>query len=821
MFDKYHKRFWPFVVALAFIWVMVSVGDSLAKGGEIQGRRVALIVGNSKYKSVYSLKNAVSDSTSVSAVLSRLGFEVIEVSDATKAQFVVALDKFSAAAKDAEAAVFYYSGHGFQLGGTNFLVPTDAKLNNRDTILKETLRLNDVIKAVQDRNRQTLIFLDACRNNPLPESVRDKTMIDGLAQLDAGTGTFVAFATQPGNITRDGAGDHSPFAAALIEHMETPGISISDMMIRVRNSVEVATLQTQTPWDQSSLRTQFYFSPEEELSADLTDEDKALLLSLPPALRKKFAAQFGIKFGDDGVIVTKTVQIKRRFSISAGGDDAPDVPVAKNKPVIKGRFKIASGTSNNEDVVVASLEPKNNKPAAPVLAPIDDELARNGSTFIPLPNFRPGVEPAKKEADQLVASLSPNETKPEVKQRTDPKPELEIVAKPATPAAKTLPSVESKPETLAKPEVAAKPEKAQVVKKAVTAPIAEKAKAVAVAKKAETAPFAPKITKTPDVPKVFVPEQLKPKSTTAAPLVAEKSSAPAISTKPKATKPRVIAITNPGLAKNPNTPTATVEKDVQVAINSSTRSTTSLKPSFSRSSLKPVVSSAKRLIGKEIIQQPPVEQQSKPVKDIQVAVLEPVTKTTDVRSVEVTPKDKNEKATPLGVQKDLEVAKVAPVGLEDKPKKDVKIASLDSTSATNNSQSDENIAPAVQPTISPPSHALEVQAELARLGCYRSKVDGLWGAYSARALLRYYGNKKIAPSILEPTNEMLTMLRSDEVVVCKRTITKKPKRKVITKKSNKKTKSARKKKGKRIRIRKSKTVRKKALKKSLSKGVFR
>ena len=124
-------------------------------------RRVALIVGNSKYKSVYSLKNAVSDSTSVSAVLSRLGFEVIEVSDVTKAQFVVALDKFSAAAKDAEAAVFYYSGHGFQLGGTNFLVPTDARLNNRDTILKETMRLNDVIKAVQDRNRQTLIFLDA------------------------------------------------------------------------------------------------------------------------------------------------------------------------------------------------------------------------------------------------------------------------------------------------------------------------------------------------------------------------------------------------------------------------------------------------------------------------------------------------------------------------------------------------------------------------------------------------------------------------------------------------------------------------------------
>lgn len=821
MIDKYHKRFWPLVLALAFAWAMVFVGHSFAKGGDIQGRRVALIVGNSKYKSVYSLKNAVSDSASVSAVLSRLGFEVIEVSDVTKADFETALDKFSAAAEDAEAAVFYYSGHGFQLGGSNFLVPTDAKLNDRKTILKETLRLNDVIKAVQDRNRQTLIFLDACRNNPLPESVRDKSMIDGLAQLEAGTGTFVAFATQPGNITRDGAGDHSPFAAALIEHMETPGISISDMMIRVRNSVEVATLQTQTPWDQSSLRTQFYFSPEEEVSADLTDEDKALLLSLPPALRKKFAVQFGIKFSDDGVIVTKTVQIKRRFSISAGGNDTPEAPVAIKKPVIKGRFKIAAGGSN-DDVVVASLEPGNKKPAKPVLAPIDDDLASNDSTFIPLPNFRPGVGRVEKDPDQLVASLSPSETKPEIAQRFDPKTEPEIVAEPAAPAAKTL------------PEVTTKPENVPVIKKAVTAPVAEKFKAAPVVEKTETAPVVKKVTKTPDspkvsAPKVFVPEQLKPKTTTAAPLVAEKFSAPETTAKPKAKKPRVIAITNPGLANSLTVAKAKVEKDVQVAINSSSRNSSRVKSSTSRSSLKPIAVLPTRLVGKEVIQEKPADEQSKPEKDLQIAMLEPESKNTAVRSVEITPKVEKQETTSLGIQDESEVAKVAPVGLEDAKKTgqqlskedDVKVASLDNNSTANNSQSDENITPAIQPTITPPSHALEVQAELARLGCYRSKVDGLWGSYSARALLRYYGNKKIAPSILEPTAEMLTMLRSDEVVVCKRTITKKPRRKVITKKSDKNSKSARKKKGKRIRIRKSKTVRKKALKKSLSKGVFR
>jgi hypothetical protein len=159
--------------------------------------------------------------------------------------------------------------------------------------------------------------------------------------------------------------------------------------------------------------------------------------------------------------------------------------------------------------------------------------------------------------------------------------------------------------------------------------------------------------------------------------------------------------------------------------------------------------------------------------------------------------------------------------LEDKPKGNATVASLNASSDANNSKSGEVLSPVVQPSISPPSHALEVQTELARLGCYRSKVDGLWGAYSARALLRYYANKKIAPSVLEPTSEMLTMLRSDDVVVCKRTITKKPKRKIVTKKPEKISKSASRKKSKRIRVRKSVTVRKKSLKKSLSKGVFR
>ena len=793
MIKNIYQRFWPLLIALAFVWALVFVDQIYAKGGDIQGRRVALIVGNSNYKSVYSLKNAVSDSTSVSAVLSRLGFEVIEVSDVTKDEFSKALEKFSKAAQHAEAAVFYYSGHGFQLGGTNFLVPVDAKLNNRKTILKETLRLNDVINAVQDRNRQTLIFLDACRNNPLPESVRDKSMIDGLAQLDAGTGTFVAFATQPGNITRDGAGDHSPFAAALIEHMETPGISISDMMIRVRNSVEVATLQTQTPWDQSSLRNQFYFLPEEEVSADLTEEDKALLLSLPPALRKKFAAQFGIKFSDDGVILTQTVQIKRRFSISAGGQEPSETPAADKKPVIKSRFKIAAGDSDDEaPVVVASLEPKDKISSRPELSPLDDELENNGSNFIPLPNFRPGATSFEKQDDQLVASLSPKDTKPEVAQRIDLEPEPQKPppesSKPETDANTTVPEVAAKPE----PEIAAKPEP-----EVATKPEPEIA---AKPEKDVTPAVAPELV----IP--IQPQPVIPNSPSIAPVVVEKVDTPVIiaetSVPAKTKKPRIIAITNPALSISPK---QEVEKDIQVAINSPSRSIATIKPSSTRSSLRPVVISPKRLIGKEIKTGQTEDQKTKP--KVQVASLEPAAKRTP--------------------EPELEERKIAPIGLDDTPKvskqekPEVKIASLDSDNSVANSRSDEAIAPVKEPSITPPSQAFEVQTELARLGCYRSKIDGLWGAISARSLFRYYGNKKIAPTELEPNFALLSMLRNDEVVVCKRTIVKKKRiRKIVTKES-KSSRSARKKGGKRIRIRKSVTVRKKALKKSLSKGVFR
>ncbi|MBT0957246.1 caspase family protein [Alphaproteobacteria bacterium KMM 3653] len=277
-----------------------------------EAKRLALVVGNSAYENVYPLKNATNDAEDVADALERMDFEVTLLTDASEADFWTKLDEFAANAEDAESTVFFFSGHAFQFGGANYLVPKDANLSSVDAIKSQTWRLDDIVKKLQDRNRQTLIFLDACRNNPLPESTRDQAG-PGLAKLETGTGTYVAFATQPGNVTSDGAGENSPFTLALLDHMETPGISISDMMIRVRNDVRADTFEKQVPFEQNSLFAQFYFEPEVERSAALTEADYEMIAALDPDTRQRLLAALG----NSGVEIEITI------------DDAPEEPVVE------------------------------------------------------------------------------------------------------------------------------------------------------------------------------------------------------------------------------------------------------------------------------------------------------------------------------------------------------------------------------------------------------------------------------------------------------------------------------------------------------------
>ena len=249
-------------------------------------KRLAIVMGNSNYQSARlpHLANADNDARRLSESLKRLNFDVLTGTDLSSEGFAKLFQQADGKLATASAVLIFYAGHGVQLQGENFLLPVDTPdAQNLEQLTAHAIRLNDVISRFASRERQTFIFLDACRNNPVGKGA---SVADGLAQVEVGENTFVAFATQPGNTTVDGAGDNSPFTTALLQNVEIPGLSISDMMIRVRNETEALTLGRQVPWDQSNLREQFYFTEQQVLDPAQLSASLSRILSDPVAKEK-------------------------------------------------------------------------------------------------------------------------------------------------------------------------------------------------------------------------------------------------------------------------------------------------------------------------------------------------------------------------------------------------------------------------------------------------------------------------------------------------------------------------------------------------------
>lgn len=246
--------------------------------------RLAIVIGNSNYQSARldRLTNAANDADRLSESLRRLNFDVLSQTDLTSDGFRKLLEDAERRLPKATAVLIFYAGHGIQLQGENYLLPVDTPdPDSIDSLTSRAIRLNDVIARFASRDRQTFIFLDACRNNPMGQAAGN-----GLAQVEVGENTFVAFSTQPGNVTVDGSGQNSPFTTALLKNVEIPGLSISDMMIRVRNETEALTVGRQVPWDQSNLREQFYFTEQQVLDPAQLSASLSRILSDPAAKAK-------------------------------------------------------------------------------------------------------------------------------------------------------------------------------------------------------------------------------------------------------------------------------------------------------------------------------------------------------------------------------------------------------------------------------------------------------------------------------------------------------------------------------------------------------
>jgi uncharacterized caspase-like protein len=292
------------IFRLPLALLLASLLCSLPAAAE---KRVALVVGNSNYSQVGTLANPANDANDIASALKAAGFEVILGIDVDKREFDTKVRNFADILEDADAAIFFYAGHGLQVAGRNFLLPVDARVQTERDLDFDAVNLDFILKQMElgRADKTNIVFLDACRDNPFTRNLarsmgtRSASIGKGLAQVDTGVGTFIAYSTQPGNVALDGTGRNSPFTAALSKRVREPDRNLTSVMIEVRKDVLAATGGKQVPWDHSALTGEFYFQPsavkgERSAARGVGEDPEALqqrMRSLEDAVKKKSDAE--------------------------------------------------------------------------------------------------------------------------------------------------------------------------------------------------------------------------------------------------------------------------------------------------------------------------------------------------------------------------------------------------------------------------------------------------------------------------------------------------------------------------------------------------
>src|SRR4051812_20223854 len=254
---------WKMRCVAAFLSVvLVLLGLAVPAAAE---KRVALVIGNGGYKNATRLVNPGNDAADVSAALKRVGFETIVGLDLDKAGMEDATIRFARAAREADVAIFYYSGHAMQFGGVNYLMPIDAKLDD-EADLRRFTRVDDILSDLQQAKNLRILVLDSCRDNPLAEKLRRSigqtrgaSVSRGLSKMEAPRGTIVSFATQAGQTADDGQGRNSPYTTAFLKHIEAPQ-EIGDVFRDISSDVYEASGKAQLPELSLSIVGRFYLN---------------------------------------------------------------------------------------------------------------------------------------------------------------------------------------------------------------------------------------------------------------------------------------------------------------------------------------------------------------------------------------------------------------------------------------------------------------------------------------------------------------------------------------------------------------------------------
>ena len=260
---------------LGILTAVVLLVSTFGQSAEAQeaAPRIALIVGNGAYADVTALDNTVPDADLMARTLEDQGFKVTKLIDANQIALNRAIAQFGRELRDAgkdATGLFYYAGHAVQSFGNNYLLPTDASLTDAADLSLVAVPAQAVLRQMfSAKNKTNIVILDACRNNPF-ESIPDLND-NGLAEMKAPTGTFLSYATAPGSVALDGLDGNSPFTKALAREIPSPGLPIEQLFKNVRVQVIAETNGQQTPWDTSSLTSDFFF----EAGAPLDDQQVA------------------------------------------------------------------------------------------------------------------------------------------------------------------------------------------------------------------------------------------------------------------------------------------------------------------------------------------------------------------------------------------------------------------------------------------------------------------------------------------------------------------------------------------------------------------
>jgi hypothetical protein len=288
------------VLTFAFAPIRCSSGQSQQNNRQLQRdssrsgsneRRTALVIGNGAYTNAPPLKNPPNDARDMAATLKAFGFNITSGINVNQREMKRLIRDFGQALKAGGSGLFYYAGHGVQSKGHNYLIPIDADIQSEAEAEDSGVDVNLVLNFMDDaQNGLNIVILDACRDNPFGRSFR--STINGLAQVDAPTGTLIAYATAPGRVAADGAGQNGLYTSELLKEMRVPGLSVIEMFMRVRAEVMKQTANKQVPWEASSLVGTFYFTKAPANAANLA------LMKSPETVSKVDPAAFELSYWD-------------------------------------------------------------------------------------------------------------------------------------------------------------------------------------------------------------------------------------------------------------------------------------------------------------------------------------------------------------------------------------------------------------------------------------------------------------------------------------------------------------------------------------------